>query len=83
VLCAEKKFELGMVVPAIAASPATTIGCVTMKKQKQTTKRERLHDILGRYGDGLITTDQFLEEMRQHKLTADDIDAYCRGELND
>jgi hypothetical protein len=55
----------------------------TMKKPQQqaASKWERLHDILGRFGDGLITREQFSEEMRQHKLTADDIDAYCRGEL--
>jgi hypothetical protein len=47
----------------------------------QASKRERLHDILGRYGDGLINTDQFLELMREHRLTQDDIEAYCRGEL--
>jgi len=45
------------------------------------TKRDRLQDILGRYGDGLITTAQFWHEMKAHKLTDEDIDAYCRGEL--
>ena len=52
-----------------------------MRKPVQPTKRERLHDILGRFGDGLITMDEFLALMRDHKFTDDDIDAYCRGEL--
>ena len=47
----------------------------------QTSKRDRLHDILGRFGDDRITREQFEALMRQHKLTDDDIDAYCRGEL--
>jgi hypothetical protein len=51
------------------------------KPQPRASKRERLHDILGRFGDGLITKDEFLALMRDHKLTDDDIDAYCRGEL--
>lgn len=53
------------------------------KPEPRATKRERLHDILGRFGDGLITMDEFLALMRQHKLTNDDIDAYCMGTLND
>jgi len=47
----------------------------------QPSKRERLHDILGRYGDGQITREQFEALMKAHKLTDDDIDAYCRNEL--
>jgi hypothetical protein len=47
----------------------------------RTSKRERLHDILGRFGDELITREQFEQLMRDHRLTDDDIDAYCRGEL--
>jgi hypothetical protein len=55
----------------------------TMKKPQQqaASKRERLHDILGRFGDGLITREQFSEELQQHKLTDDDIDHYCKGVL--
>jgi hypothetical protein len=45
------------------------------------SKRERLHDILGRFGDGLITREQFEALMKDHRLTDDDIEAYCRGEL--
>lgn len=53
-----------------------------MKKPKpQATKRDRLHDILGRFGGDRITREQFEALMRQHKLTDDDIDAYCRGKL--
>lgn len=51
------------------------------KPQPQASKRERLHDILGRFGDGLITREMFEMLMRAHKLTDDDIDGYCRGEL--
>ena len=51
------------------------------RPQPQPTKRERLHDILGRYGDGLLTREQFETLMKAHKLTDDDIDAYCRDEL--
>ena len=54
----------------------------TMKRPVvQPTKRERLHDILGRFGDDLITREQFEAVMKDHKLTDDDIDQYCRGEL--
>jgi hypothetical protein len=53
-----------------------------MKKPVQASKRERLHDILGRFGDELITREQFEALMVAHKLTDNDIDAYCRGELN-
>jgi len=49
--------------------------------QQRPSKRERLHEILGLFGDGLITAEQFAEMMHDHKLTADDIDLYCRGEL--
>ena len=48
-----------------------------------TTKRDRLHDILGRFGDDLITREMFEMLMKAHKLTDDDIDAYCRGELKE
>jgi hypothetical protein len=51
------------------------------KPQSRATKRERLHDILGRFGDDLITREMFEMLMRAHKLTDDDIDAYCKGEL--
>jgi hypothetical protein len=50
---------------------------------QQPTKRERLHDILGRFGDERINREQFEALMAAHKLTDNDIDAYCRGELND
>lgn len=50
-------------------------------QRPQPTKRERLHDILGRYGDGSITKEMFEMLMKAHRLTDDDIDAYCRGEL--
>ncbi|MCA1452883.1 hypothetical protein I6F35_06560 [Bradyrhizobium sp. BRP22] len=52
-----------------------------MKAPQQQTKRERLHQILGLYGDDLITREQFEALMKAHKLTDADIDAYCRGEL--
>ena len=45
------------------------------------SKRERLHDILGRYGEDRLTREQFEALMKAHKLTDDDIDAYCRDEL--
>ncbi len=51
------------------------------KPVQSLSKRERLHDILGRFGDDLITREQFEAMMKDHKLTDDDIDAYCRGEL--
>jgi hypothetical protein len=55
---------------------------VTKKPQPpQASKRERLHGILGMYGDDRITREQFEALMKDHKLTDDDIDAYCRGEL--
>ena len=45
------------------------------------SKRERLHDILGRYGDNRITREMFEMLMKAHRLTDEDIDAYCRDEL--
>lgn len=51
------------------------------KAKQQRSKRERLHEILALFGDGLITPEQFAEMMRDHKLTADDIDLYCEGKL--
>ncbi|MET4017771.1 MULTISPECIES: hypothetical protein [Bradyrhizobium] len=50
-------------------------------KRAQQTKRERLHQILGLFGEGLITREQFETMMKQHDLTDDDIDRYCRGVL--
>jgi hypothetical protein len=49
------------------------------KAKQQRSKRERLHEILALFGD--VTPEQFAEMMRDHKLTADDIDLYCKGEL--
>jgi hypothetical protein len=54
---------------------------VAKKPAQPLSKRERLQDILGRFGDDLITREQFDQMMKDHKLTDDDIDAYCRGEL--
>jgi hypothetical protein len=51
------------------------------RAQPQPSKRERLHDILGRYGEDRITREEFEALMKAYKLTDDDIDAYCRGEL--
>ena len=45
------------------------------------SKRERLHQILGLYGAELITREEFETMMKDQKLTDDDIDRYCRGEL--
>jgi hypothetical protein len=45
------------------------------------SKRQALFDILGRFGDGLITREEFDALMREHRLTDDDIDRFCRGEL--
>lgn len=52
-----------------------------MKRAAQQTKRERLHQILALFGDDLITREQFEAMLRDHKLTDDDIDRYCRDEL--
>jgi ribosomal protein S10 len=57
------------------------MGAAMKRPVVQPTKRERLHDILGRFGDDLITREQFEAMMKDHKLTDDEIDAYCRGEL--
>jgi hypothetical protein len=54
---------------------------VAKKPVQPLSKRERLQDILGQFGDDLITREQFDQMMKDHKLTDDDIDAYCRGEL--
>jgi len=51
------------------------------KVMQQRSKCERLHEILGLFGDDLITRERFAEMMREHKLTEDDIDLYLRGEL--
>jgi hypothetical protein len=47
----------------------------------QPSKRDLLHDILGRFGQDRITRPEFEVLMKANKLTDDDIDAYCRGEL--
>lgn len=52
-----------------------------MAKRPPPGKRERLHDILGRYGDGRITKEMFETLMKAYRLTDADIDAYCRDEL--
>lgn len=51
------------------------------KAAARASKRERLHHILAMYGEDRITREQFEALMREQKLTDNDIDAYCRGDL--
>jgi hypothetical protein len=50
-------------------------------EQKQTSKREIMHDLLGRLGEDKITLEEFLRRLRQHGMTVDDIDRYLDGKL--
>ena len=50
-------------------------------KTPRRTKRERLHEILGLFGDGITNEREFRQMMADHKLTDDDIDLYCEGKL--
>jgi hypothetical protein len=54
---------------------------VAMKQPKQRSKRELLHDILGKFGMGRITREEFESQMRRYNLTDEDIDLYCKGAL--
>ena len=43
------------------------------------SKHERLHELLGQFGEGNIDAQQFAKLMAEHGLTAEDIDLYCEG----
>lgn len=52
-------------------------------KEKPTTRsrREIMHDLLGRLGDDLIDLQEFLRLLKQYGMTVDDIDRYLDGKL--
>jgi hypothetical protein len=49
--------------------------------ERQPTKREIMHDLLGRLGEDKITLAEFLRRLKQLGMTVDDIDRYLDGTL--
>lgn len=48
---------------------------------RRPSKREIMHELLGRLGDDKITLEEFLRRIKQHGMTIDDIDRYLDGTL--
>ena len=55
---------------------------MTAKKRAKPSKYERLHYLLGALGDSTIDRDEFWRLMAEQRLTDDDIDAYCSGDIS-
>ncbi len=51
-----------------------------MAKRDVRSWRDRMHELLRLLGDDKITVEEFWAQMREHGLSDQDIDAYCRGE---
>jgi hypothetical protein len=49
--------------------------------ERQPSKREIMHDLLGRLGEDKIDLQEFLRRLKQHGMTVDDIDRYFDGTL--
>jgi hypothetical protein len=45
------------------------------------SKRQIMHELLGRLGEGKISLQEFLRRLKQDGLTVDDIDLYLDGTL--
>jgi hypothetical protein len=54
---------------------------VTTKNAKR-SKFERLHELLGLFGNDRINRDQFWQMMKEQNLTDRDIDDYCDGTIS-
>jgi hypothetical protein len=55
---------------------------MTAKKRAKPSKYERLHYLLGAYGDSTIDRDTFWRLMAEQRLTDSDIDDYCSGVIS-
>jgi hypothetical protein len=55
---------------------------VAAKKVTRPSKYARLHELLGLFGNDLITRDEFWRMMAEQRLTDSDIDHFCNGELS-
>ncbi|VIO80070.1 hypothetical protein [Bradyrhizobium ivorense] len=53
---------------------------MTERKPHQ-SKRERLNEILGPFGNGRIDLAEYHRRMKEAGLTEDDVDDYCQGKL--
>jgi hypothetical protein len=48
---------------------------------REQSKRQIMHELLGRLGEDKITLQEFLRRLKQHGMTVDDIDRYLDGKL--
>ena len=55
---------------------------MTAKKRAKPSKYERLHYLLGAFGDNAIDRDTFWKMMAEQNLTDTDIDDYCSGAIS-
>jgi hypothetical protein len=55
---------------------------MTAKKRAKPSKFERLHELLGLFGNDLIDRDTFWKMMAEQRLTDSDIDDYCAGVIS-
>lgn len=51
-----------------------------MAKKDKVPWQQRMHELLRQFGEDKITLEQLWAQMRQHGLSDEDIDRYCRGE---
>lgn len=49
-------------------------------KRETLSWHQRMHELLRLFGEDKITLEQFWAHMREHGLSDEDIDRYCRGE---
>ena len=55
---------------------------MTAKKRAKPSKFERLHELLGLFGNDLMDRDTFWKMMAEQRLTDSDIDDYCAGVIS-
>ena len=55
---------------------------MTAKKRAKPSKFERLHELLGLFGNDLIDRETFWKMMAEQRLTDSDIDDYCAGVIS-
>jgi hypothetical protein len=55
---------------------------MTAKKRAKPSKFERLHELLGLFGNDLIDRDTFWKMMAEQRLADSDIDDYCAGVIS-
>jgi hypothetical protein len=54
----------------------------TAAKKAKASKYEKLHYLLGAFGNSEIDRDTFWRMMAEQNLNDDDIDKYCSGEIS-